>query len=60
MVELQPRNAEAYYLRSTIFRSLGNHSKAIDDLNAAVRLEPENSSYIATLKEVQGEAKGRN
>ncbi|NQT82883.1 tetratricopeptide repeat protein [bacterium] len=60
VLKLQPADAEAYYFRSTVYRAIGDPSGALDDLNAAIRLDPKNSSYISTLKEVRDEVEGRN
>lgn len=39
------KNASAYFNRAGIHFSMGNHAKALDDLNAAIKLDPLNGAY---------------
>lgn len=40
VIELQPKNADAYALRGTIHLSLGRKADALADLQKAVQLDP--------------------
>jgi len=46
-IEIKPRFADAYYYRGLAYDELGKSQKAIQDLNTAIELHPENIKFYS-------------
>jgi TonB family protein len=44
-VRLDPKSADAYYCRATMYRDKGERDNAIADMNEAINLKPDNAAY---------------
>lgn len=50
---LDPKNGKAYFRKGLSLKKLGNHGKAIIELQQAVKLEPSNDLYAKELEEAR-------
>lgn len=46
-IRLDPKNADAYYCRATMYRDKGERDKALADIDEAIRLKGDNAQYYA-------------
>ena len=51
-LELNPEYSQAYYMSARIYNQLGEHDKALVDINKALSMHPESSFYYDTLHEI--------
>ncbi len=52
-IRIDPRNAEAYYLRGITFQAMGRMDQALIDLDQAIQLAPRDAAMIAARGEIR-------
>jgi tetratricopeptide (TPR) repeat protein len=52
VVQLQPRNAKAYFRRAFCYKSLDRFDEAAGDFETARKLDPENPMYLVNYKKI--------
>jgi Flp pilus assembly protein TadD len=55
VIRLQPKNAEAYYLRGIVYQELEEWDEALKDLNAVLKLTPDDPDALYVRAEVLAE-----
>lgn len=54
-LRLDPKNADAYYCRATMYRDMGERDKALADINEAIRLRNDKAQYYWMRGTLYGE-----